>query len=286
MIENTSNTVHDHVHNKRDEVYFEEKDRSKLREALSGLRAELVVLQRTEQVLKSRHKNLDQFLEDLERRKGVEGYRETQRALVEMSEKAAEVDQLKGATLEEISTMVEQIGREFRQKQAQLQPLMARLKSVRQEYMEVQSDYQEKKGSFEKVAVGLDMEKGSLERECDSLQVMTSPLDMISMILRCVSPSFDSSLCAENYAASYYSCEVSLHRDSQTLRSDTGATVRSPCVYMYMCMATSFFHLITCPTPKPPWLPGLQDFFFFGVSSSSCTLHPHRSPPTLLRDIL
>ena len=34
--------------------------------------------------------------------------------------------------MEQISAMVEQIGREFKSKQAQIQPLMAELKSVRQ----------------------------------------------------------------------------------------------------------------------------------------------------------
>lgn len=100
----------------------------KMREELSTLRSELVVLQRTEQVLKSRDNNLEQFLSDLEKQKGVEGYRETQRAIIEMSEKAAEIDQMKGATLEEISSKVELISREFRNKQSQLQPLIAELK--------------------------------------------------------------------------------------------------------------------------------------------------------------
>jgi hypothetical protein len=45
-----------------------------------------------------------------------------------MTEKAAEIDQLKGLTLEDISTMVEQINREFRNKQKQLQPLIQELK--------------------------------------------------------------------------------------------------------------------------------------------------------------
>jgi hypothetical protein len=45
-----------------------------------------------------------------------------------MSEKTAAVDQMKGATLEEISAFVEQIGREFKTKQLQLQPLMTELK--------------------------------------------------------------------------------------------------------------------------------------------------------------
>jgi uncharacterized protein YjgD (DUF1641 family) len=44
----------------------------KMREELASLRSELVILQRTEQILKSRHENLDQFLEELERQKGVQ----------------------------------------------------------------------------------------------------------------------------------------------------------------------------------------------------------------------
>ena len=45
-----------------------------------------------------------------------------------MAEKSAEVDQVKGATLEQISSMVEEIGREFKSKQSQLNPLMAEVK--------------------------------------------------------------------------------------------------------------------------------------------------------------
>jgi type I site-specific restriction endonuclease len=58
----------------------------------------------------------------------VQGYRATQQAIVEATEQAAEVDQMKGATLEEISHMVDQISREYRSKQAQLQPLTQELK--------------------------------------------------------------------------------------------------------------------------------------------------------------
>lgn len=171
----------------------------KMREELASMRSELVLLQRTETILRGRDANLEQFLTELERQKGVEvrlffisyagsslslllsfcmpffdvlcllqlqfmclhlvcptflhidtpiastthnshhhkplttfsfpqGYRETQRALVEMTEKTAEIDQLKGATLEDISAMVESITREFKNKQQQLQPLIAELK--------------------------------------------------------------------------------------------------------------------------------------------------------------
>jgi uncharacterized coiled-coil protein SlyX len=87
-----------------------------------------------------------------------------------MSEKTAAVDQLKGATLEEISAMVEQIGREFKSKQLQLQPLMQELKSLRQDYMELDSRYQEAKNTYDKVAITLDLDKQALEKECDAFQ--------------------------------------------------------------------------------------------------------------------
>lgn len=45
-----------------------------------------------------------------------------------MAERSAEVDQMKGATLEQISSMVEEIGKEFKSKQSQLNPLMAEVK--------------------------------------------------------------------------------------------------------------------------------------------------------------
>eukprot|EP00607_Mallomonas_marina_P005930 CAMPEP_0182425364 /NCGR_PEP_ID=MMETSP1167-20130531/11775_1 /TAXON_ID=2988 /ORGANISM="Mallomonas Sp, Strain CCMP3275" /LENGTH=679 /DNA_ID=CAMNT_0024606011 /DNA_START=12 /DNA_END=2051 /DNA_ORIENTATION=- len=142
----------------------------KLREQLSAYRAEAVILQRTEQILKSRHKNLDEFLVEMERKKGVEGYRDTQRTLVEMSERTAEVDQLKGETLEHISAIVEKTIRDFKDKQSQLQPLMTKLKALRQEYMEVEAEHVERRGTYDKVAVGLEVEKQSLEKECDQLQ--------------------------------------------------------------------------------------------------------------------
>jgi len=142
----------------------------RMRDEISTLRNELVILQRTEQILKSRDKNLDEFLTELEKKKGVEGVRATQRELIEMSEKTAEVDQLKGATLEEISAMVEQIQREFKKKQMQLQPLIAELKGVRQECDELEVKHSEYKTTFDKTAIGLEMEKQSLERECDAFQ--------------------------------------------------------------------------------------------------------------------
>ncbi len=45
-----------------------------------------------------------------------------------MTEKAAEVDQEKGSTLEEMSMIVDEILRKFQQKKKELQPMIAQVK--------------------------------------------------------------------------------------------------------------------------------------------------------------
>jgi intraflagellar transport protein 81 len=100
----------------------------RMRDELSSLRSELVILQRTEQLLKNKSKNLEEFLTELERKKGIEGYRNTQRALVEMTEKTAAVDQMKSSTLDEISAVVDSISKEFKARHAIIAPVMAELK--------------------------------------------------------------------------------------------------------------------------------------------------------------
>lgn len=38
--------------------------------------------------------------------------------------------------------------------------------------MDIESEYLDKKGSYDKVAVGLEMDKQALEKECDTFQVI------------------------------------------------------------------------------------------------------------------
>lgn len=158
----------------------------KMRDEIKFLREELVILQRTEQILRGRDKNLEDFLVELERKKGVEGYRDTMRTLVDVTEKTSEIDQMKGATLEEISAMVEQIGKEFKTKQMQLQPMMAELKSLRHDYMELETRYNEAKGKYDKVAIALELDKQSLEKDCDSFQEECLAAESKYHILNCL----------------------------------------------------------------------------------------------------
>ena len=143
----------------------------KMRAELSALQAELVIVQRTEQILRSRHKNLDEFVAEEERRKSIEASRESQRALLEVSEKSSHADQTKGMTLEQVNSLVESIGKEFKIKQSQLQPLISELKSVREDYMNLEAEHTDARSTYDRVAVGLELEKQNLEKECDTLQV-------------------------------------------------------------------------------------------------------------------
>ena len=45
-----------------------------MKKVLGEIKAEVTVLQRTENILKSRADGLDEFMKDLERQKGVAGY--------------------------------------------------------------------------------------------------------------------------------------------------------------------------------------------------------------------
>ncbi|CAM9445118.1 unnamed protein product [Ectocarpus sp. 13 AM-2016] len=62
----------------------------KMKGELAATRAESVVLRRTEQILKGRDENLEEFLGQMEAEKGVTGYRKVHADLVEKSEQTAQ----------------------------------------------------------------------------------------------------------------------------------------------------------------------------------------------------
>jgi hypothetical protein len=49
-----------------------------MKKVLGEIKAEVTVLARTEQILKSRAENLDEFMRDLEKKKGISGYTNVQ----------------------------------------------------------------------------------------------------------------------------------------------------------------------------------------------------------------
>ena len=137
---------------------------------IATLRAESVVLHRTEQILKGRDRNLEEFLKQQEAKAGVSGYRDAQSKLEAASEQTAEMDDMKGQTLEEISELVKTIQNNLEEKKTKLKPLIKELKDVRKKFQDTEQQYKDKKARFDQVAVGLATERSMLENECDELQ--------------------------------------------------------------------------------------------------------------------
>merc|ERR1719198_1037186 len=81
---------------------------------LSELRAEWGVLARTESLLLAQDQALSAQLGESEARRGVSGFAATQEQLEMVSQQKAQVDEAKGKTLEEISSVVEQINTQIK----------------------------------------------------------------------------------------------------------------------------------------------------------------------------
>lgn len=142
----------------------------KVKAELAELTAESVVLHRTEQLLKSKDADLDGFLKDLEAKKGVTGFLDTQDKLESVSELNAQVNKLKGETLEEISRIVTDINQTLKERKNQLAPQIKELRAVRQRYQEMEQTYLERKAQYDNTAVGLETERIKLEQECGAFQ--------------------------------------------------------------------------------------------------------------------
>jgi intraflagellar transport protein 81 len=142
----------------------------RLKAELAALRAETVVIGRTEQVLRSRDDRLEDFLSELEDRRGVGGYRQAQAELVERSEAAAAADSGKAQTLQEISNLVNVITKELQGRKADLQEQVAALKRARAEVAELEGTHGAAQAKYDQLAVGFEVERQSIEAECDRLQ--------------------------------------------------------------------------------------------------------------------
>eukprot|EP00771_Trimastix_marina_P001883 gnl/Trimastix_PCT/2992.p1 GENE.gnl/Trimastix_PCT/2992~~gnl/Trimastix_PCT/2992.p1 ORF type:complete len:677 (+),score=261.50 gnl/Trimastix_PCT/2992:65-2095(+) len=130
---------------------------------LAALHAELGVLDRTVEILKSRDANLEDFLKRLEERQGVSGHREAQRELQEVSTQKSALDQMKGKTLEEISRIVVEINDTIRKKRAQLSPMIRDLRAARERFHETDTEYKTRQSEYQRVLAGLESDIVSLQ---------------------------------------------------------------------------------------------------------------------------
>uniref|UniRef100_A0A7R9UGH9 IFT81 calponin homology domain-containing protein n=1 Tax=Pinguiococcus pyrenoidosus TaxID=172671 RepID=A0A7R9UGH9_9STRA len=142
----------------------------RMKKELSDQDAELVVLHRTEQLLKRQAAKLDIDVSLLEAKQGVSGYRDTKHRLETAAEATAATDKEKARLIEDITQHVTEMQRELNGRKRELQPLMKQLQQERQRCREVGAAYNERKAAFDQVKVGLQLGLSELERSCKELE--------------------------------------------------------------------------------------------------------------------
>ncbi|KAM9391908.1 intraflagellar transport protein 81 homolog [Pholidichthys leucotaenia] len=137
---------------------------------ITELKAEVGVLQRTEEILKQRQEAVQQKLQTVEAEKGISGYSNTREELERVSAIKSELDEKKGKTLDDMSEMVKKMNWMFMDKKSALAPIIKELRSLRKRCQELSQEYVEKKAQYESCAAGLESNRSKLEQEVKALR--------------------------------------------------------------------------------------------------------------------
>lgn len=129
----------------------------------------MTVLSRTENILMNRADNIDEFLKQLEKQKGITGYSDVHDKLQMVSENKELLDNRKDQTLQEITHIVEQIESEVKNKKQKLAPEIKKLRALRQRVTDLEAIYNEKKKQYDNIVMNLDQEKVRLEEDVKAL---------------------------------------------------------------------------------------------------------------------
>ena len=99
----------------------------KAQKKIAAMRAETLILERTEQILKDRHENIEDFIKIREEKAGIGGYRETQTKLSDTHEKTEMLGETKGQILEETSQIIKEMVQILDEKKERLKPMVRTL---------------------------------------------------------------------------------------------------------------------------------------------------------------
>eukprot|EP00750_Incisomonas_marina_P012061 INCI16531.1.p1 GENE.INCI16531.1~~INCI16531.1.p1 ORF type:complete len:687 (-),score=183.82 INCI16531.1:144-2204(-) len=152
------------------ELRTKTKEYKTLKAELAAIERESVILNRTEQILKGQADNVQEVLDKLEAKAGIQGHSKTLDKLEEVSQQKKDIDTIKADTLEEISKIVTDLNVAIKTRKNKLAPQIKELRSVRQQFQELEHQYLSAKSAYDNVAVGLESERLKLEAECETRQ--------------------------------------------------------------------------------------------------------------------
>jgi len=93
-----------------------------MKKVLGEIKSEVTVLSRTKKILQSRAEDLDGFMKNLERTRGIQGYSNIEDQIQGVSNQKEILDNAKDQTLQEITATVQQIESEVQDRKQQLAP--------------------------------------------------------------------------------------------------------------------------------------------------------------------
>ncbi len=100
-------------------------EQERLKRNVSEMQHESLILQRTVDILKSRHHNIEKFMAEQEELANAKGFHHAQKRLEDTVKSVAEIDEKKGQTLQEISEMVTKITEKLNVERERLQPMVS-----------------------------------------------------------------------------------------------------------------------------------------------------------------
>ena len=105
---------------------------------------------------------------EAERAHGTQGFGQAQEDIERVSQQKAEVDELKGRTLEEMSQVVGEINEKIKKRKHQLAPQIMRLRKLRTEVRDKETVYTEKKQAFNAAKAGIDSDLSAVQEESNA----------------------------------------------------------------------------------------------------------------------
>jgi len=140
-----------------------------MKKVLDEIKGEVVVLKRTETILKQRTENVDAFMKELEQKQGIQGYSNVEDQIQGFSELKERLDNAKSKSLEELNQLIQQIESEVKDKKNRLAPEIKKLRTLRTRYSEIEKVHNEKKKIYDQVSSTIEMERERIDKDIGTL---------------------------------------------------------------------------------------------------------------------
>lgn len=140
-------------------------EKNKKQEELDALDEEYGILKRTEQILKASYKESFKKVKTYEKKYNMEGLLNIENELDDLTQQKGNVDLLKGKTLEELSTIVEQLKIKIDEKRDKLKPLLDEHKKIKAIIVKMDEEHKAKKADFERVIRPLQKEYEMIDND-------------------------------------------------------------------------------------------------------------------------